>query len=259
MNLVEKRVATRKRLLTFRTTILYLEEDVTRANHTDQQRSQNRYGNSRGEDGCSPRYRGTASFSRSQGSVNCPPALGPRPRTNRNDTRLTGTCAATTTLWGRGRVWPSSPDCHSGDRGFESRRPRHFYCAPVAQLNRVPGYEPGGRGFESLWAHHGVLMGRSSAGRALGSDPRCRGFEPLRPYQSGGVAQWQSSGSWPRRQGFNPLRPFQEELMRRGAVVARRAHNPEVEGSNPSAATSLTGSASWAHCPGSICPGSSEV
>ena len=26
-------------------------------------------------------------------------------------------------------------------------------CAPVAQLDRVPGYEPGGRGFESYPAH----------------------------------------------------------------------------------------------------------
>ncbi len=26
--------------------------------------------------------------------------------------------------------------------------------APVAQLDRVPGYEPGGRGFESYPAHH---------------------------------------------------------------------------------------------------------
>src|SRR5271170_4911963 len=27
-------------------------------------------------------------------------------------------------------------------------------CAPVAQLDRAPGYEPGGREFESLRAHH---------------------------------------------------------------------------------------------------------
>ncbi len=27
-------------------------------------------------------------------------------------------------------------------------------CAPVAQLDRVPGYEPGGREFESLRARH---------------------------------------------------------------------------------------------------------
>ena len=26
--------------------------------------------------------------------------------------------------------------------------------APIAQLDRVPGFEPGGREFESLWARH---------------------------------------------------------------------------------------------------------
>lgn len=29
--------------------------------------------------------------------------------------------------------------------------------APVAQLDRVPGYEPGGREFESLRAHHKAM------------------------------------------------------------------------------------------------------
>jgi hypothetical protein len=29
-----------------------------------------------------------------------------------------------------------------------------FPYAPVAQLDRAPGYEPGGREFESLRAHH---------------------------------------------------------------------------------------------------------
>ncbi len=33
-------------------------------------------------------------------------------------------------------------------------------CAPVAQLDRVPGYEPGGRGFESCRARH--LLARAS-------------------------------------------------------------------------------------------------
>ncbi len=54
-------------------------------------------------------------------------------------------------------------------RGFESLPLRHFFCltqlchlgiilppisAPVAQLDRVPGYEPGGHTFESCRAHH---------------------------------------------------------------------------------------------------------
>ena len=40
-------------------------------------------------------------------------------------------------------------------RGFESlslRQSNDFKYAPVAQLDRVPGYEPGGREFESLRA-----------------------------------------------------------------------------------------------------------
>jgi hypothetical protein len=31
-----------------------------------------------------------------------------------------------------------------------------FSYAPVAQLDRVPGYEPGGREFESLRARHSL-------------------------------------------------------------------------------------------------------
>ena len=35
--------------------------------------------------------------------------------------------------------------------------------APVAQLDRVPGYEPGGRGFESYPAHQKFLKNREAA------------------------------------------------------------------------------------------------
>ena len=34
-----------------------------------------------------------------------------------------------------------------------------WFFAPVAQLDRVPGYGPGGRGFESLRARFGRLRG----------------------------------------------------------------------------------------------------
>ena len=45
-------------------------------------------------------------------------------------------------------------------RGFESLSLRQrFRCAPVAQLDRVPGYEPGGREFESLRARHLIASG----------------------------------------------------------------------------------------------------
>ncbi len=36
-------------------------------------------------------------------------------------------------------------------------------CAPVAQLDRVPGYEPGGRGFESCLAHHQDACSKAQA------------------------------------------------------------------------------------------------
>ncbi len=32
-----------------------------------------------------------------------------------------------------------------------------YFCAPVAQLDRVPGFEPGGRRFESCRGHHEIV------------------------------------------------------------------------------------------------------
>jgi hypothetical protein len=61
-------------------------------------------------------------------------------------------------------------------RGFESLPLRHgralrgrvtflfSIIAPVAQLDRAPGYEPGVREFESLRAHHGNEKCRLRAG-----------------------------------------------------------------------------------------------
>ena len=53
---------------------------------------------------------------------------------------------------------------HYAYRGFESLPLRHYhslvvtvdnkFCACVAQLDRVPGYEPGGRRFESFHTRH---------------------------------------------------------------------------------------------------------
>lgn len=40
------------------------------------------------------------------------------------------------------------------DRRRTPRKEHHFSQAPVAQLDRVPGYEPGGRRFESFRARH---------------------------------------------------------------------------------------------------------
>jgi hypothetical protein len=39
----------------------------------------------------------------------------------------------------------------------DKEKKRHIICrlnAPIAQLDRAPGYELGGREFESLWARH---------------------------------------------------------------------------------------------------------
>ena len=33
----------------------------------------------------------------------------------------------------------------------------NYLIAPVAQLDRAPGFEPGGREFESLQARHGEI------------------------------------------------------------------------------------------------------
>ena len=46
------------------------------------------------------------------------------------------------------------PVCHTGDRGFKSRRDRHSCFAPVAQLDRAFGYGPKGYGFKSCLARH---------------------------------------------------------------------------------------------------------
>ena len=49
-----------------------------------------------------------------------------------------------------GRERPLSPPFDYIKKSYIIRRTNN---APVAQLDRVPGYEPGGREFESLRAH----------------------------------------------------------------------------------------------------------
>ncbi len=76
-------------------------------------------------------------------------------------------------------------------RGFKSHPLRHFnncQCdfprhAPVAQLDRVTGYEPGGRGFESLRARHFINQDFNFAGKAQCFPFYCRrGQKPLKNY-----------------------------------------------------------------------------
>ncbi len=67
--------------------------------------------------------------------------------------------------------------------------PHCSYCAPVAQLDRVPGYEPGGREFESLRARQFLKMIFSKIApvaqldRVSGFEPGGREFESLRARQ----------------------------------------------------------------------------
>lgn len=39
---------------------------------------------------------------------------------------------------------------------FGNAGKKQFRCVPVAQQDRVLGFEPRGRAFESLWAHYGI-------------------------------------------------------------------------------------------------------
>ena len=58
--------------------------------------------------------------------------------------------------WSHGVV-VNMPVCHTGDRGFKSRRDRHLYNVPVAQLDRAFGYGPKGYGFKSCLARHLIM------------------------------------------------------------------------------------------------------
>ncbi len=56
--------------------------------------------------------------------------------------------------------------------------------APVAQLDRVLGYEPRGQEFESLRAHHLTSHAPvAQLDRVLGFEPRGQEFESLQAHQ----------------------------------------------------------------------------
>ena len=54
--------------------------------------------------------------------------------------------------------------------------------APIAQLDRVSGYEPGGCEFKSCWARHQIIhRDVAQLGRVLDLGSRCRRFESCHP------------------------------------------------------------------------------
>ena len=61
------------------------------------------------------------------------------------------------------------------------------------------------------------------------------GSTPLHPEPGRATAQRQ--GYWGDDSLGDEVNAPGQQLARRGAVAARRAHNPKVDGSNPSAAT----------------------
>ena len=55
------------------------------------------------------------------------------------------------------KIWRERDTHLNGTKGFKQFHLVKVICqffAPVAQLDRVPGYEPGGRGFESCRARY---------------------------------------------------------------------------------------------------------
>ncbi len=71
------------------------------------------------------------------------------------------------------------PGYEPGGQRFESSHAYHIYLlfidARVAQLDRVPGYEPGGQRFESSHAYHKVKVPRRG-GRVAEGAPLLREY-----------------------------------------------------------------------------------
>ena len=89
--------------------------------------------------------------------------------------------------------------------------------------------------------------------RAFGSYPECRGFESLSRYHyDAEIYPSLAEGTGlENQQRINVLRGFESLNLRHllkfniagwSSLVARRAHNPKVVGSNPSPATKWSGS-----------------
>ncbi len=119
----------------------------------------------------------------------------------------------------------------------------------MAQLVRAPPCHGGGRGFKSLWGRFQfILWDLSSAGRASALQAEGHRFEPCRShlieyvcYKYGRFPEWPKGTDCKSAAncfgGSNPPPPIFFNIAGWSSLEARRAHNPEVGGSNPSPAT----------------------
>ena len=88
--------------------------------------------------------------------------------------------------------------CHAEDRGFKSRRNRHYFFWLCSSVGRAEDWKSSCRQFDSARSHHLCLLGPMNAlvaqlDRAFGYEPKGQGFESLRAHHilSGSSTTWQ--------------------------------------------------------------------
>jgi hypothetical protein len=110
-------------------------------------------------------------------------------------------------------------------------------CAPVAQLDRVPGYEPGGRGFESCRARQSIRLffllspPRGFTRHAVASNPLASSLRHRGCHFA--IVAEPSSFRYPCQSG--PIEPFLPASRRRG--LSLYAENNLVAPANRSPCT----------------------